>query len=161
MTPRRIVPALVLAALVVGTVVYAAPSWWEAGRQLAAERRWPGERAEIESALLAVDLPARYDPVSCDADPVAGSGDRCWRVTALPEEVVDELGTALRGVAEDVLTTVAPPGRHGSVGADAVGLVAGRTVQLTAWRETDAAALPATPFGSTTLVRLTADLSAP
>lgn len=159
MTRHRIVVAAALVLLTTGTVLWAAPSWVEAGRHALAERRWPAERAEIERALAAVALPERYAAVPCDG---GAETDRCWRATASPAEVVDDLGAALDAVADgEVATSTTPGGRHGTLGADALGTVAGRVVQLTAWRETDESRLPATPFGPTVLVRLTADLEAP
>jgi hypothetical protein len=155
--------ALPLAALAIGGTVWAGPYWLGVAQQAVAQHRWPEQRAQIEAAVAAVDLPDRFAAVAC-TEPGTGAdaADRCWQVEASPEDVADDLTAALEAAGvEQVATSTPALARQGVVGVHAVGSVADRVVQILAFRELDEPPFHESLFTGTVEVRLTADLTAP
>lgn len=163
-TRSALLVALPLGALAIGCTLWAGPYWLGVAQQAVAQQRfWPEQRAQIEAAVAAVDLPDRFTAVPC-AGPGAGAdtADRCWRVEASPEDVAADLTAALEAAGVEQVGTSTPAlARHGVVGAHAVGSVADRVVQILAFRELDQSPLREHLFTGTVEVRLTADLTSP
>jgi hypothetical protein len=157
--------ALPLAVAAVGVTLWAGPYWLGVARQAAAEHRWPEERAVVEAAVAALQLPAGYATVPC---PEPSDDDaRCWRVAAEPDRVQVDLEAALTAVgAQEVTALVSELPRYGPVGATVHGSVAGRVLVLLGDRELlprepGDPIPPGGPFADTVLVRLSADLAPP
>ncbi|GIG36991.1 hypothetical protein [Cellulomonas pakistanensis] len=157
--------AVPLAAAAVALTLYAGPYWVGEVRHRVDEQRWPEQRARIEAALAAVELPAGYAPLDCADSPFgAPESGRCWRTTTLPADAAGDLAPALTAVGveiEESLTGIGPVLHGTPASAAAVGTLEGRSVHLSVTREVDRTRLPATPFGDTAVVELTADLGAP
>lgn len=154
--------AVPLAAAAVGLTLYAGPYWVGEVRHRVDEQRWPDQRARIEAALDAVDLPAGYEPIDCAEAFGAPEGTRCWRVTALPVHAAPDLAPSLAAAGVEVTGEDLGPEMHGTpASAAASGRLEGRVVRLSVTRELDRGRLPATPFADTSVAELTADLAAP
>lgn len=152
-----------LGALALAVAFWAAPHWSGVAQHAVATSHWPEQRAQIEAAVAAVDLPAPFTAVPCGGLGLGADGaDRCWRTAALPADIAADLDAALAAAGVDrVETSASESSRYGVLGTSAAGVVADRVVQIGATRELDEANLPETPFADTVVVHLTADLAAP
>jgi hypothetical protein len=151
--------AVPLAVAAVAVTLWAAPYGLEVARHEVQERRWPEDRARIEAALAAVELPEAFAPVAC-SDAARTDADRCWRTPVSPREAADLLAGALASAGVEDAEPAAPP--PGGDMTTVIGSVAGRQVWAVAGREVDPAATRVEDmFTGTVLVRLSADLDAP
>ncbi len=135
----------------------------EAWTHVRAERAWPDQRARLEAAVAAVELPDGYRRVDCAADAVVEQ--RCWRVDALPDDVLPDQLATLDGVGDTGAVgdcDGTPTWRGRPVGCAVSTILAGRLLGATAFRDVDPdASHPDDVVLDSTLVGLGADLTPP